>query len=155
VKGMRFLFLSTACALWIGGATYAAPSQQMSHEPQAPTHASHNSHPRSRTSLPAANHPKQLALGGKRSTPGNAAGFPQQASHESATSAMSASLQKEPSNRALPGRQKSLTRPMASLNPSFNGMRHRGPNPAVVLGSANSNRSNAGAINGTGVKRRR
>ncbi|MGA8505034.1 MAG: hypothetical protein WB762_05450 [Candidatus Sulfotelmatobacter sp.] len=46
----------------------------------------------------------------------------------------------------------------ASLNPSLNNVRHRGPNPAVVGGSAggsaNLHSSNTGAINGTRMKRK-
>ena len=52
---------------------------------------------------------------------------------------------------ALPGPTSNIARPAAPL---LNNARHRGPNPAVVGGSAEAAGKNAGAINGSTMKRR-
>ncbi|MGA7447595.1 MAG: hypothetical protein WBQ43_21375 [Terriglobales bacterium] len=59
----------------------------------------------------------------------------------------------------MPVRPPGTVRPTAAtLNPSLNNVRHRGPNPAVVGGlaggSANLHSSNTGAINGTHMHRK-
>jgi hypothetical protein len=60
-------------------------------------------------------------------------------------------IQNETVNKALAVRTPSVVRPTV---PSFNNVRHRGPNPAVIGGSTNSNRRNNGTINGTHMNRR-
>jgi hypothetical protein len=55
-------------------------------------------------------------------------------------------------NNARPVRLQSAVRPTVAslhnaLDPSLNNVRHRGPNPAVVGGSANSASRNTGTIN--------
>jgi hypothetical protein len=51
----------------------------------------------------------------------------------------------------LAARTPSVVRPTV---PSFNNVRHRSPNPAVVGGSPSSHSSNSGAINGTRMNRK-
>ncbi|MGA7929130.1 MAG: hypothetical protein WCA20_24415 [Candidatus Sulfotelmatobacter sp.] len=64
-------------------------------------------------------------------------------------------IKNEKVNSALTARPTSVARPtVASLNPLPNHVRHRGPNPAVVGGSANSASRNPGALNGTRMNRR-
>ncbi len=60
------------------------------------------------------------------------------------------SIQNEAVKRVLPVRSPSMLRP---VTPSLDNARHRGPNPAAIGGSASSNASNTGAINGTGMHR--
>lgn len=60
-------------------------------------------------------------------------------------------IQRETVNSAVPLRAGSVIRPSTPLP---NHVRHRGPNPAVVGGSANLDGRNAGAINGTRVHRK-
>ena len=173
MKPLCFLFLTIACVLWIEGTTCAASSQQTSAEGSAttpvagnpskeqryPRHASDKNHPRSRASLTAANHPKQLPNDRKRSIPGNAANLHQSGSGKSGAAAKGGLIQNETARNAMPVRPPGTVRPTATmLNPSLNNVRHRGPNPAVVGGSAggsvNLNSSNAGAINGTRMPRK-
>jgi hypothetical protein len=54
-------------------------------------------------------------------------------------------------HNALAVRTPSVIRPTV---PSLNNVRHRGPNPAVVGGSANLHSRNIGAINGTRMNRK-
>ena len=54
-------------------------------------------------------------------------------------------------NNTLPSRAGNVMRPTVS---GLNNVRHRGANPPVIGGVANSHGRNAGAINGTGVRRR-
>jgi hypothetical protein len=151
------------------GISYAAPSQQTSagsstttpvarnpsKEQRYPRHASDKNHPRSRASLTAANHPKQLPNGRKRSIPGNAANFHQSDSGKSGAAAKGGLIQNETASNAMLVRLPGTVGPTAaSLNPSLNNVRHRGPNPAVVGGSANLTSSNTGAINGTRMHRK-
>jgi hypothetical protein len=169
VKPLCFLFLTIACVLWIEGTTCAASSQQTSAEGSAttpvagnpskeqryPRHASDKNHPRSRAGLTAANHPKQLPNGRKRSIPGNAANLHQLGSGKSGAAAKGGLIQNETASNAMPVRPPGIVRSTATtLNPSLNNVRHRGPNPAVVGGSAKLNSSNTGAINGTRMHRK-
>jgi len=55
-------------------------------------------------------------------------------------------VQSETANPALPVRPPTVVRPPA---PSLENVRHRGANPAVIGGSANSDVRNTGALNGT------
>jgi len=177
MKLTRLPFLSLVVTMsWAAlmpGTGYAAPSQQTSAESSAttpvagrpskeqrsPRHASDKNHPRSRASLTAANHPKQLPNGRKRSTPGNAANLHQPGSGNSGAAAKGRLIQNKTASNAIPVRPPGTVRPTAAtLNPSFNTVRHRGPNSAVVGGSAggsaNLNSSNTGAINGTRMHRK-
>jgi len=166
------LVVTMSWAALMPGTGYAAPSQQTSAESSAttpvagspskeqrsPLHASVKNHPRSRASLTAANHPKQLPNGRKRSTPGNAANLHQPGSGNSGAAAKGGLIQNETASKAMPVRPPGTVRPTAAtLNP-LNNVRHRGPNPAVVGGSAggsaNLHSSNTGAINGTRMHRK-
>jgi hypothetical protein len=69
--------------------------------------------------------------------------------------AKSGFIQNEQVNRALTARPTGVARfTVASLNPLPNNVRHHGPNPAVVGGSANSASSSTGGLNGTRMNRR-
>ena len=75
----------------------------------------------------------------------------QPGSDKSGGAAKGGLIQNETVHNALPVRPSSVVRPTA---PSLNNVRHRGPNPAVIGGSANSDRRNTGAINGTRMNRK-
>ena len=177
MKVTRLLFLSLivpmSCTALMLGTGYAAPPQQTSAESSATTpvagspskeqrsslHASVKNHPRSRASLTAANHPKQLPNGRKRSIRGNAANLHQPGSGNSSAAAKGGLIQNETASNAMPVRPPGTGRATAAtLNLSINNVRHRGPNSAVVGGSAggsaNLHSSNTGAINGTRMHRR-
>jgi hypothetical protein len=166
------LILPMSWAALMPGTSYAATSHQTSAESSAttpvagspskeqryPRHASDKNHPRSRASLTGANHPNQLPNGRKRSMSGNAASLHQPGSGNSGA-AKGGLIQNEKASNAMPVRPRGTVRPTAAtLNPSFNNVRHRGPNSAVVGGSAggsaNLNSSNTGAINGTRMHRK-
>jgi hypothetical protein len=184
MKVTCLLFLTMTCATLMQGTSYATPSQQTSAESSAnpasdqphnakhaapaddgkrqkegnPSdeqrdrrHTSDRNHPRSRTSLTAANRPKQLPNSRKRSIPGNAMNLHQPGSDKSGGAAKGGLIQNETVNNALPVRPPSVVRPAV---PSLNNVRHRGPNPAVVGGSANADSRNTGAINGTRMNRK-
>ena len=114
-------------------------------------HASDKNHPRSRASLTKANRPKQLPNSRERSIPGNAMNLHQPGSAKSGGAAKDGLIRNETVNNALPVRPPSVVRPTV---PSLNNVRHRGANPAVIGGSANSDSRNTGAINGTRMNRR-
>jgi hypothetical protein len=177
MKVTCLLFLSLIVTMsWAGlmpGTSYAAPSQQTSAESSAttlvagnpskeqryPRHASDKNHPRSRASLTAAKHPKQLPNSRNRSVPGNVANLHRPDSGKSGVAAKGGLIQNETARNAMPVRPPSTVRSTAAtLHPSLNNVRHRGPNPAVVGGSAggsaNLSSSNTGAINGTRMKRK-
>jgi hypothetical protein len=146
-------FLTMACAASMQGTSYATPLQPASAVRSA--NASGKNHPRNRASVTPANRSKRLPYSRKRSMPENAMNSHQPGSDKSGGAAKGGLVRNEPVNNALPVRPTSAVRaPVTSLNPSLNCVRHRGPNPAVVTGSANSNRRNAGAINGTLMHRR-
>jgi hypothetical protein len=177
MKFICLLFLSLivrmSWAALMPGTSYAAPSQQTSAESSAntasagnpsneqrdPRHASDKNHPRRRARLTAANLPKQLPNSRKRSIPGNAVNLHQPDSGKSGAAAKGALIQNETASNAMLVRPPGTVRPTAaSLNPSLNNVRHRGPNVAVIGGSAggsaNLNSSNTGAINGTRMHRK-
>ncbi len=122
MKVTCLLFLSLivpmSWAALMPGTSYAAPSQQTSAESSATTpvagnpskeqrssrHASDKNHPRSRASLTAANHPKQLPNGRKRSIPGNAANLHQPGSGKSGAAAKGGLIQNETASNAMPVR---------------------------------------------------
>ncbi len=113
-------------------------------------HVSEMNHPRSQLGLTAVNRPKLLPNGGKRSVLGSSMNLRQAGSGKHNDAAKSASIQRETINSARPIRPTNVTRPSAPL---LNNARHRGANPAVIGGSAISDR-NTGAINGSRVHRK-
>ncbi len=113
--------------------------------------ASEKNHPPRRASLTKANRPKQLPHSRQRSLPGNAINLHQPGSDKSGGAAKGGFIQNETVHNALPVRTSSVVRPTV---PSLNNVRHRGPNPAVVGGLANSDRRNTGVINGTRMNRK-
>jgi hypothetical protein len=96
-----------------------------------------------------ANRPKQLPNSRRHSMPGNA--LHQPGSNRSGAASKSGLVQNETVSNALAVRTPSVVRPTA---PSFNNVRHRGPNPAVVGGSPPSHSSNTGTINGARMNRK-
>ncbi|MGD1021883.1 MAG: hypothetical protein ABR880_03800 [Candidatus Sulfotelmatobacter sp.] len=145
VTCLLFLVLTVSCASLMQGTSYAA----------SPQRSSDKIHPRGRVGLTAANRPKQPSTGQKRPLARNAASLRQPAFARSGGAAKGGLVQSKAVNAAQHVRSTSALRPAAaSLNPSLNNVRHRGPNPAVVGGSANFNSSNTGAINGTGMHHR-
>ena len=106
-------------------------------------------HPPRRGSLTKVNRPRQLPRSRQRSLPGNA--LHQPASNKSGGVAKGGLIPNETVNNAWAVRTPSVVRPSA---PSFNYLRHRSPNPAVVGGSPSSHGSNTGAINGTRMNRK-
>jgi hypothetical protein len=102
-------------------------------------------------SLTKANRPQQLPNSRQLSLPGNAMNLHQPGSDKSSGAAKSGTIRNETGNIALAVRTPSVVRPTV---PSFNNVRHRGPNPAAVGGSPNSHSSNTGAINGTRMNRK-
>ena len=148
VTCLPVLLLTVSCAALMQEASYAA----------SPQHASEKNHPHSRAGQIASNRPKQLPATQKRLLPRNAASLRQPASARSGAAAKSALIQNETAKHALLVRSTSAWPSVGSLNSSLNPLpnlvRHRGSNPAVVGGLANSGNSNTGVINGTGMHRR-
>ena len=129
--------------------------QSPSDEQPAPRHASDNSHSRGRAALTAASRPKQLPNSRKRFIPDNAANLQHPGSGKSAAAAKRGLVQNQAVKKApLVLSPNVVPATVASLRPSLSNVRHRGPNPPVVGGSANSNRMSTGAINGTHMNRR-
>ena len=95
------------------------------------------------------NRPKQLPNSRQRSMPANA--LHQPGSDKFGGAAKGGLIPNETINNAWVVRTPSVIR---STAPSFNNMRHRSPNPAVVGASPNSHSSNTGAINGTRMNRK-
>ena len=121
-----------------------------SDERRDPRHASDKNHQGSRASLTSANRPKQASNDRERSTSGNATNLHQPGLSKSGGVANGLS-QKATVNNVLPVRRPSVTRPIV---PSPSNVRHRGANPAVIGGSANSDSRNTGAINGARMNRK-
>jgi len=142
VTCLPFLLLTVSCAALMQETSYAA----------SPQHTSDKNHPHNRAGLIASNRSKQLPATQKRPLPRNAASLRQPASARSGAAAKSALIQNETAKHALPVRSTSVRPSVASLNPT--NVRHRGSNPAVVGGLANSANSHTGAINGTRMHRR-
>ena len=114
-------------------------------------HISEKNLGRSRASFTKANRSTQFPNNRERSPSGNAMNFRQQAFAKSGGAAKGGLIQNETVNNALPVRTSRVVRPTV---PSLNNVRHRGPNPALVGGSANLHSRNTGAINGTGMNRK-
>jgi hypothetical protein len=113
------------------------------------------------TGLTKTNRPNQLSNSGRHSLPGNA--LHQPGSDKSSTADKGGLIQNEMVHNSSSIRTSSVVRPtVASLNNVRPGARswlwsagrHRGPNPAVVGGSANSDSRNTGAMNGTRMNRK-
>jgi hypothetical protein len=138
---------------------HAAPADDGKHqkdgkpsdEQRGHRHASDKNHPRSRASLTKANRPKQVPNNRERSTSGNAMNLHQPGSAKSGGAAKDGLMQNETLNNALPVRPPTVVRPTVPLRTN---VRHRSANPAVIGGSATSDRRNTVAINGTHMNRR-
>jgi hypothetical protein len=77
---------------------------------------------------------------------GNVMNVHQPGSDKSSGGAKSGFIRNGTANNALAVRPANVLRPTA---PSFNNVRHRNPNPAVVSGSLTSHGANTGMIDGT------
>jgi hypothetical protein len=144
VTRILFLLLAVSCAALMQETRYAA----------SPQHASDKNLPHGRAGLIATNRPKQLPTSRKRPLTPNPASLRQPALARSGAAAKSALIQSETAKHALRVRSTSVRPSVASLNGLPTNMHHRGSNPAVVGGLANSRNSDTGAINGTGMHRR-
>lgn len=111
---------------------------------EQPGEASDKRHPAGHAGLIRANRPMPMANNRQRSASPDAANFRQPGLGRAGLT------QNETVNSALRVRPPSSVRPLA---PTPGNARHLGPNPAAIGGSANSDRRNAGTINGTGVNR--
>lgn len=111
---------------------------------------SEKNHAPSRTPV-ASHHPKQTPNNQEHWLSGNAINVRQPGSDKRRAVAKSGLIQRHTVNSALPVRSANSIGPTA---PVRNNVRHRGENPAVISGSANSVVRNTGAINGTSVHRR-
>jgi hypothetical protein len=160
------LFLMMSCPLLMLGKSYAAQSQQPSAGISANDHAPGKNHPRS-PSLTAANHPKQLPNTRNRTTPQAVVNLHPLTSAKYGGSTKGG-LIAGAVNNGPPVRSSGVVRSTeallnnglnAALNPSLDNVHHRGANPAVVGGSANSGSANSktgntAAINGTHMGRK-
>ncbi len=113
-------------------------------------YVSDKSHPRSPATTTRVR-PKQPPNKRERFSSGIAMHVHQARSDKSSGTAKSGLIQRDTVNSSLLDRRAKVIRPSA---PSLNNVRHRGANPAVIGGSANSARRNGGAISGTSVHRR-
>jgi len=100
-----------------------------SHEQQDHDRASEMNHPPSRASLIKVNRPRQLPNSRQRSLPGNAMNLHPPGSNKSGGAAKAGLIRNETVNMALPVRTPSVVRPTV---PSFNNVRHRGPNTTTL-----------------------
>jgi hypothetical protein len=91
--------------------------------------------------------PNRPPTGQRRTPVGNATKFHQPGSDKSVSAAKSGFIGTATLSSA---RTPSVARSAAL---SFNNLRHRSPNPAVVVGSSNSHSRNTAAINGTRMSR--
>jgi hypothetical protein len=108
-------------------------------------------HPPRRTTLPKASLPRQLPNSRQRSITGNGRNLRPPGLNTSSGTRNGGLMPNQNVPRALPIRMSSAARPTV---PSFNNVRHRAPNPAVVGGAPNIHSSNTGAINGTRMNRK-
>lgn len=111
---------------------------------------SDNNHPTSSPSLSKANRPKQLPNRRARSASANSMNPYRPASNKSGRATKDRLSRDETGNNTLSIRP-TVVRPAV---PSFNNVRHRDANPAVVGGLGSSNTRNTGAIDGTHISRR-
>jgi hypothetical protein len=140
-------------------AEHAAPAddgkhqagEKASNEQRDHRYASDKNHPASRASLTKANRPKVLRNNRERSTSANSMNLYQPGSEKSSGTARGGLIRNETVNTTLPVRPPSVVSRTGLLP---NSLRHRGANPAVIRGSANSDSRKTGAINGTRMNRR-
>jgi hypothetical protein len=124
--------------------------QRSSDEPQDHRNTSEKNLPRKHPNLTTTNHPKQPPSSQNRSKPANALNLNHPRSDKLDGAAKGGAIHPETVNNGFPVRSRRVAR---STTASPNNTRHRGPNPAVIGGSASSGR-NTGAINGTRVNRK-
>ena len=152
MKATYLVSLTMSCAMLMQGTSYAVPSQPASAVSSTNLrHLSDKNGPRSRATLTAASRPQQLPNSRKRSVARNATNSHQPSSGKSGRAATGGSIQNETVNSAPSVRRPNAIRPTML---SFNTVRHRGPNPAVVGGTANPACRNTGTINGTRMNRK-
>lgn len=184
MKATWLLFLTIGCAAFTPGTGYAAPSQQTHAESSAKTLSGHprdaehatsvddrkrqkqgnpadehrnvgkdsdKNRPSGHASMTSANRPKYVPSRQEHSTPGNAMKLDQLSSAKSGGATRGAQAKNDKVRDVRLVRPQSLAR---TSTPSFDNLRHLGPNPAIVGGSVNSGSRNTGAISGTGMKRR-
>jgi len=145
------LLLTMSWATLTHGTGYAVPELVLSPFPGGegvpqPAHSSAGVGRARGQSGPASqkvNRPKQLPNSRQRSLPGNAVNVHQPGSNSSGGAARS---RFGAANNALIVRTPNVVRPIA---PSFNNLRHRSPNPAVLGGAPNSHSTNTGTTDGT------
>ena len=113
--------------------------------------ASNANHARSHARVANANRPKQFPNSRERLTVGNPRNLRQPGPNKSVTVAKNGLIQHKTVSSALAVRPPRVFR---SSSFSQDNVRHRGPNPAVIAGSANSRTGNTGMINGTRMNRR-
>lgn len=122
-----------------------------SERPRDRARASDTSRPPSGASVAKANRPRQISNGPKRSLPGIAGNLHRPGSDKFGGAAKSGLIQNETVHNALTVRTSSVFRP---TGPWLNNARPRGPNPAVIGGSAISHSRDTWAINGTHMSRK-
>jgi len=178
MKITGLLFLMMVWAAWTQGTGFAVPSssanpasghpgdtertasprdgryqtrREASDEQRNRGPASGPNHSLSRANLTKVSRPKPLPNRGQHSLPGNAMNFHRPSLGKPSGAATGGLIPNGTLSKASPVRMSSVVR---TTVPSFNNVRHRGPNPAVVAGSVNANTRNAGAINGTRMNRK-
>ena len=171
MRTMCLLCLTVTWAAWMPGRNYAATSSPASRPTSAgsstntasghPGDAGHAAsprdgrrtvvanHPSRRVSVTLVNRPKAPPNSRQRFMPGNA--LPPSVSNKSAGRGEVGLIPIATVHNAIPARTPGIVRPAV---PPASNVRHRGPNPAVVDGSPGFHGSNAGALNGTGMKRK-
>jgi hypothetical protein len=123
------------------------PSQQL----QNGGRISDVTHLRSRTNVTKINRPKQPASNRGLPPRGNANDLRRPEPNRASTAARTGLIvNPRPNDRTLPAQPPTLMR----LGPSNGNVRHRGFNPPVISGLANSGTANNGTISGTHMSRR-
>jgi hypothetical protein len=134
----------------VAGAGKRQKNEMPSVGPRGHSRLSGMNHPRSSATI-TKDRPKQFPNNRERSPSGNAMNFYPPGSDKRIAAAKSGLIQRQTSKSAQPVRPVSVIRPTVPLR---NNVRHRGANPAVIGGLANSAGRNTAAINGTHVYRR-
>lgn len=114
-------------------------------------HVFDKDHPHGRGSLTKANRPVHLPNNRERFASGNTMNLLQPGSGRSEGAAKEGLMQSGAAHNTLRNRPQSDVRPSAPL---VTNVRHRGPNPATINGTANSDRRNTATINGTRMNRK-
>jgi hypothetical protein len=125
--------------------------RNLAREPGDHGHGSAGNHPRSGAGLPRANRPTQFPNRRERFPSGIAMNLRNSGSNKSGGAAKGGLIRQGQANGTQSLRTPDVVRPRA---PSLNNVRHRGANPAVIGGAANSDARDSGAINGTRVHRK-